>query len=48
MTFSFWEFMEVNLYIPLMPVDLQELHDRNVNAIAQEDITFLSKVWDEL
>jgi hypothetical protein len=31
-----------------MPVDLQELYDRNVNAIALVHVTFLGKLWVEL
>jgi hypothetical protein len=31
-----------------MPVDLQELRDRIVNAIALVDVTFLNKLWDKL
>jgi hypothetical protein len=31
-----------------MPVDLQELRNRIVNAIALADVTFLNKLWDEL
>jgi hypothetical protein len=37
-----------NLYITPMPVDLQELRDRIVNAVALIDVTFLNKLWDEL
>jgi hypothetical protein len=37
-----------NVYIPPMPVDLQELCDRIVNAIALVHVTFLGKLWDEL
>jgi hypothetical protein len=31
-----------------MPVDLQELRDRIVNAIALIHVTFLGKLWVEL
>jgi hypothetical protein len=31
-----------------MPVDLQELYHRIVNAIALVDVTFLNKLWDKL
>jgi hypothetical protein len=31
-----------------MPVDLQELCDRIVNAIALVHVTFSGKLWDEL
>jgi hypothetical protein len=31
-----------------MPLDLQELRDRIVNAVALVDVTFLNKLWDEL
>jgi hypothetical protein len=31
-----------------MPVDLQEIHDRIVNAIALVHVTFLGKLWAEL
>jgi hypothetical protein len=48
MDFSFWEFVKDNVYTPIMPVDLQELRDRTVNAIAPVDVTFLNKLWDEL
>jgi hypothetical protein len=45
---SFWGFVEDNVYIPSMPVDLQELRDRTVNARALEHVTFLGKLWVEL
>jgi hypothetical protein len=48
MDFSFRGFVTDNVYIPPMPVDLQELRDRIVNAIALVDVTFLNKLWDEL
>jgi hypothetical protein len=48
MDFSFWGFMKDNVYIPPMPVDLQEHCDRNVNAIALVHVTFLGKLWDEV
>jgi hypothetical protein len=48
MDFSFWGFVKDNVYIPPMPVDLQELCDTTVNAIALVDVTFLGKMWDEL
>jgi hypothetical protein len=44
MDFSFWGFVKDNVYIPPMPVDLQELHDRIVNAIALVLVTFLGKL----
>jgi hypothetical protein len=47
MDFSFWEFVK-DVYIPLMPVDLQELRDRIVNAIALVHVTFLGKLWIKL
>jgi hypothetical protein len=48
MDFSFWGFVENNVYIPPMPVDLQEIHDRIVNTIALVDANFLDKLWDKL
>jgi hypothetical protein len=48
MDFSFWGFIKDNVYIPPMPVDLRELRDRIVNAIALVDVTFLNKLWDKL
>jgi hypothetical protein len=48
MDFPFWGFVKDNVYIPPMPVDLQELRDRIVNAIALVDVTFLNKLWDKL
>jgi hypothetical protein len=36
------------MYIPPMPVDLQELCDRIVNATAQVQVTFLDRLWDKL
>jgi hypothetical protein len=48
MDFSFWGFVKDNVYISLMPVDLQELRDRTVNAIALVHVTFLGKLWVEL
>jgi hypothetical protein len=43
MDFSFWGFVKDDMYIPPIPVDLQELRDRIVNAIALVDATFLNK-----
>jgi hypothetical protein len=40
--------MKDNVYIPPMPVDLQEIRDRIVNAIALIDANFLDKLWDKL
>jgi hypothetical protein len=48
MDFSFWGFVEDNVYIPPMPVDLQELRDRIVNATVLLHVTFLGKLWVEL
>jgi hypothetical protein len=48
MDFSFWGFMKDNVYVPPMPVDLQELRDRIINAIALVHVTFLDKLWVEL
>jgi hypothetical protein len=48
MVFSFWGFVKGNVYIPLMPVDLQEIRDRTVNTIALVDANFLDKLWDKL
>jgi hypothetical protein len=48
MDYTFWGFMKDNVYIPTMPVDLQELRDRIVNAIALVHVTFLGKLWVEL
>jgi len=48
MDFSFWEFVKDNVYIPPMPVDLQELRDRIVNTIALVDVTFLNKLYKKL
>jgi hypothetical protein len=48
MHFSFWGFVKDNVYIPPMPVELQELRDRIVNAIALVHVTFLGKLWVEL
>jgi hypothetical protein len=48
MDFSFWGFVKDNVYIPPMPVDLQELRDRIVNAIALVHVTFLGKLRVEL
>jgi hypothetical protein len=36
------------MYTPPMPVDLQELRDRIVNALALVHVTFLGKLWVEL
>jgi hypothetical protein len=44
MDFSVWGFVKDNVYIPSMPVVLQELHDRIVNAIALVHVIFLGKV----
>jgi hypothetical protein len=40
--------MKYNVYIPPMPVDLQELRDRIVNATALIHVTFLGKLQVEL
>jgi hypothetical protein len=48
MDFPFWGLLKDNVYLPPMPLDLQELRDRIVNAIALVDVTFLNKLWDEL
>jgi hypothetical protein len=48
MDFSFWGFVKYNVYVPPMPVDLQQLRDRIVNAIALVHVTFLGKMWVEL
>jgi hypothetical protein len=48
MDFSFWGFVKDNVYTPPMPVDIQELHDGIVNAIALVHVTFLGKLWVEL
>jgi hypothetical protein len=48
MDFSFWGFVKDNVYIPPMPVDLQELRDRIVNTTALVDVTLLDKLWVEL
>jgi hypothetical protein len=48
MDFSFWGFVKDNVYIPPMPVDLQQLRDMIVNAIDLVHATFLGKLWDEL
>jgi hypothetical protein len=48
MDFSFWGFVKDNVYIPPMPVDLQELRDMIVNTIAVVHVTFLGKLWVEL
>jgi hypothetical protein len=44
MDFSFWGFMKDNVYIPPMPVDLLEIHDRIVITIALVDANFLDKL----
>jgi hypothetical protein len=44
MDFSFWGFVKDTVCIPPMPVDLQELCDRIVNAIALVDANFLVKL----
>jgi hypothetical protein len=48
MDFSFWGFVKDNVYIPQMPVDLQEIRDRIVNTTALVDAKFLDKLWDKL
>jgi hypothetical protein len=48
MDFSFWGFVRDNVYIPPMPVDVQEFRDRIVNYIALVDVSSLNKLWDEL
>jgi hypothetical protein len=37
-----------NVYIPPMPVDLPEFHDRTLNSIALVDVTFLNELWDNI
>jgi hypothetical protein len=34
--------------MPPMPLDLQDHRDRIVNAMVLVDVTFMSKLWDEL
>jgi hypothetical protein len=48
MDFSFLEFMKDNVYIPPMPVDLEELLDRTVNTTPLVDVTFLNKLYNKL
>jgi hypothetical protein len=48
MDFPFWGFVKDNVYIPPMPVDLQERRDRIVNTTALADVTFFGKLWVEL
>jgi hypothetical protein len=48
MDFSFWGFVKDNVYIPPMPVELQEIRHRIVNSIAVLDANFLDKLWDQL
>jgi hypothetical protein len=48
MDFSIWGFVKDNVYIPPMPVDLQEVRDRTVNTIALVDANFLDKQWNKL
>jgi hypothetical protein len=38
----------IRVYIPLKPVDRQELHDRIVSAIGLVDVITMNKMWDEL
>jgi hypothetical protein len=47
MDFSFWGFVKDNVYIPPMPVDVQELRYK-INTIALVDVTFLDKLSDKL
>jgi hypothetical protein len=47
MDFSFWSLVKDNMYIPTMPVDLQEIYDRIVNTIALVDVNFFDKLWDK-
>jgi hypothetical protein len=48
MDFLFLGFVKDNVYIPPMPVDLQEIRDRIVNTIALLDANFLNILWDKL
>jgi hypothetical protein len=48
MDFSFWGFVKDNVYIPPMPVDLQELGDRIVKAIALVHVTFWANYGSNL
>jgi hypothetical protein len=48
MDFSFWKSMEDSVSISPKPVDLQDLHERTVNARALVDVTILDKLWDKL
>jgi hypothetical protein len=47
-TFHFGGFMKDNVYIPLMPVDLQKLRDRFGKTIVLVDVTFLKNCWYKL
>jgi hypothetical protein len=48
MDFSFWGFVKDDVYIPSMPVDLQEICERIVNTLAVVDANFLDKQRDKL
>jgi hypothetical protein len=41
-------FVEDNVLMPPMPVDLHELHDRIISAVALADDTFLKKLYGKL
>jgi hypothetical protein len=47
MTYLFLEFMKGNVYIAPMPMELQELRARVVNAVALVEVTLSNKLWDE-
>jgi hypothetical protein len=47
MNFSFWVFVNDNVYIPPIPVGVQELRERICNATTVVDITFLNKLREE-
>jgi hypothetical protein len=48
MDFSLCGFTKDNVYVPPMPVDLQELCQVIVNTIALVDVTLLNKLWYKL
>jgi hypothetical protein len=47
MNFSFWVFVNDNVYIPPIPVGVHELRDRICNATTVVDIIFLNKLREE-
>ena len=46
--FFLWGFVKDAVFVPPVPANLQELHDRITAAVALIDLDMLTRVWNEL